>query len=154
MNKKSIESIFDLIESNKERVDRLGISELEVKEDGFSIKVKFQSDQVMVAAPVNMHGPASIPPATSLPETAAAEVSGHAILSPMVGTVYLTPSPDAAPFVKIGQRVSVGDTICLVEAMKMFNKITADRAGVVKEILVTSGQAVDYDQSLIVIESV
>ena len=154
MNKKSIENVFDLIESNKERVDQLGISELEIKEDGFSVKVKFQSDQVVVAQ-ANMHGPASIPPATSLPEPAASsEVSGHAILSPMVGTVYLTPSPDAAPFIKVGQRVSVGDTICLVEAMKMFNKITSDKSGVVKEILVTSGQAVDYDQALIVIEDV
>ena len=70
----------------------------------------------------------------------------------MVGTAYLTPSPDAEAFVKVGQTVRADQTLCLIEAMKMFNKIKADRAGVVKQILVENGQAVEFDQPLVVIE--
>lgn len=76
----------------------------------------------------------------------------HEVHSPMVGTVYLSPSPEANVFVTTGQQVKVGDTLCLIEAMKMFNKIEADKNGVVTKILVTSGQAVEFGQPLFVIE--
>ncbi|EJS88035.1 acetyl-CoA carboxylase biotin carboxyl carrier protein subunit, partial [Pasteurella multocida subsp. multocida str. Anand1_buffalo] len=82
----------------------------------------------------------------------AEEVSGHFIRSPMVGTFYRSPSPEAKPFVEIGQAVKVGDALCIVEAMKMMNRIEADKAGVVKAILVNDGEAVEFDQKLIIIE--
>ncbi|EPC11098.1 acetyl-CoA carboxylase biotin carboxyl carrier protein, partial [Pasteurella multocida] len=93
-------------------------------------------------------------PAVSAPAAPvnAEEVSGHFIRSPMVGTFYRSPSPEAKPFVEIGQAVKVGDALCIVEAMKMMNRIEADKAGVVKAILVNDGEAVEFDQKLIIIE--
>ena len=98
--------------------------------------------------------PAAAPaPAAAAPEEApAAEVSGHQVRSPMVGTFYRSPSPEAKAFVEVGQTVKVGDALCIVEAMKMMNRIEADKAGVVKAILVNDGEAVEFDQPLIVIE--
>jgi acetyl-CoA carboxylase biotin carboxyl carrier protein len=78
--------------------------------------------------------------------------SGHKIRSPMVGTMYTSPSPENPPFVTIGQSVKVGDTLCIVEAMKMFNEIESDRAGKIVEILVKNGEPVEYDQILFIIE--
>lgn len=150
MDKKKIESIVDFIEKNKDRVD---ISEIEVTDkDGSSIKVKLHSrhSAPMVVSGADLHGPASIAPASAIAE----KQVGHVIASPMVGTVYLAPSPDAPPFIKVGQQVIAGQTLCLVEAMKMFNKIVADKSGIIKEVLVESGQAVDFDQSLVVLEDV
>lgn len=77
---------------------------------------------------------------------------GHRIRSPMVGTYYATPSPDAPPFVTVGQRIKAGDTLCIIEAMKMFNEIEADRAGTIVEILVSNGEPVEYDQPLFIIQ--
>ena len=87
-----------------------------------------------------------------LPLKLKAEISGHIVRSPMVGTFYRTPSPDAKAFVEVGQKVNVGDTLCIVEAMKMMNQIEADKAGVVKAILIESGQPVEFDEPLVVIE--
>ena len=103
--------------------------------------IQFQGDAPVVAEKGNV---------TAEPIPAAR--SGHEIKSPMVGTFYTASSPDLPPFVKVGQKVNVGDTVCLVEAMKMFNEIESDKAGTVKEILVENGQAVEYDQSLFIIE--
>jgi acetyl-CoA carboxylase biotin carboxyl carrier protein len=97
----------------------------------------------------NAVAPASAP---ALEAPAAAELSGHIVRSPMVGTFYRTPSPDAKAFVEVGQKVNIGDTLCIVEAMKMMNQIEADKAGVVKAILVESGQPVEFDEPLVVIE--
>ena len=80
------------------------------------------------------------------------DVSGHKIRSPMVGTFYRSPSPEAKAFVEVGQSVKVGDALCIVEAMKMMNRIEADKAGVVKAILVNDGDPVEFDEPLIVIE--
>lgn len=82
----------------------------------------------------------------------ASEPSGHLVRSPMVGTVYLAPSPDAAPFVGLGQQVNKGDVLCIVEAMKMMNQIEADKSGVIKARLVENGTPVQYNQALFVIE--
>ncbi|WP_264435703.1 acetyl-CoA carboxylase biotin carboxyl carrier protein [Coxiella endosymbiont of Dermacentor marginatus] len=79
-------------------------------------------------------------------------LNGHSLKSPMVGTVYLSPMPGAKPFVEVGQRISVGETVCLIEAMKMFNKIEADKSGVVSACLVENEQPVEFDQPLFVIE--
>jgi len=95
---------------------------------------------------------AAVAPAAPVAEAPAAEISGHLVRSPMVGTFYRTPSPDAKAFVEVGQKVSAGDTLCIVEAMKMMNQIEADKSGVVKAILVESGQPVEFDEPLIIIE--
>lgn len=95
---------------------------------------------------------AAVAPAPVETPAAPAAISGHIVRSPMVGTFYRTPSPDAKAFVEVGQRVNVGDTLCIVEAMKMMNQIEADKAGVVKAILLESGQPVEFDEPLIVIE--
>ena len=83
---------------------------------------------------------------------APAAVSGHQVRSPMVGTFYRSPSPEAKPFVEVGQTVKVGDPLCIVEAMKMMNQIEADKAGVVKAILLQNGDAIEFDEPLVVIE--
>ncbi|WP_016792184.1 acetyl-CoA carboxylase biotin carboxyl carrier protein, partial [Vibrio cyclitrophicus] len=94
--------------------------------------------------------PAAAPVAA---EAAAPAVpTGHQVLSPMVGTFYGAPSPDAKPFVKVGQSVTAGETLCIVEAMKMMNQIEADKSGVVTAILVEDGQPVEFDQALVIIE--
>ena len=79
-------------------------------------------------------------------------ISGHQVRSPMVGTLYTSPSPEAPAFVKIGQSVKAGDTLCIIEAMKMFNEIESDRAGKIVDILVANGDPIEYDQALFVIE--
>ena len=103
------------------------------------------------AAPAPTAAVTPVPQATPV-AAASAEVSGHAVLSPMVGTFYRSPSPDAAPFVEVGKSVNVGDTLCIVEAMKMMNRIESDKSGVIKAILVNDGEAVEFDQKLFIIE--
>jgi len=140
--KKRIEEIIDIIEANK---DRVNIEEIEITDkSGSKIKVKLQANQKLVEIPA----PAAIAPQ---PENKKPEPTGHIIKSPMVGTAYLTPSPEDPPFIKVGQHITDGQTICLIEAMKMFNKIQADKSGVVKEILINSGEAIEFDQALIII---
>lgn len=141
-DKKRIEQIIDIIEQNK----KVNIEEIEITEkDGSKIKVKLQATQKTVEV-MQQAAPAAIIPA------AKAELpAGHIIKSPMVGTAYLTPSPEDEPFIKVGQTIKSGQTICLIEAMKMFNKIQADKSGVVKEILISSGQAIEFNQTLIII---
>lgn len=140
-----------------ELIVETGIDEIEIKEGEESVRVsRHSSSPRTVAASQAIEVPPA--PATSSvanepsAEAKAPAVEGHIVRSPMVGTMYLASSPDAEPFVKIGQRVNVGDTLCIVEAMKMFNEIESDKAGIVKEILVDNAQAVEFDQALVVIE--
>ncbi|NCO46376.1 MAG: acetyl-CoA carboxylase biotin carboxyl carrier protein, partial [Vibrio sp.] len=102
-------------------------------------------------APAQQAAPVAAPAPTA---EAAAPVApkGHQVLSPMVGTFYRSPSPDSKAFIEVGQSVSVGDTLCIVEAMKMMNQIEADKAGIVTAILLEDGQTVEFDQPLVVIE--
>src|SRR5699024_8962444 len=102
------------------------------------------------AAPAAVSAPTAAP--VTAPAAEANAISGHTVRSPMVGTFYRSPSPEAAPFVEVGKSVKVGDTLCIVEAMKMMNRIESDKAGVVKAILVNDGDAVEFDEPLIVIE--
>lgn len=95
---------------------------------------------------------AAAAPAAAPAAEAPAAISGHIVRSPMVGTFYRTPSPDAKSFVEVGQKVNAGDPLCIVEAMKMMNQIEADKSGVVKAILVENGQPVEFDEPLVVIE--
>ena len=118
--------------------------------------IKLSRGHAVASAPASFQMLAA-PAHTAAPVAAVAEntetaLTGHALRSPMVGTVYLSPSPEADNFVKVGQSVSVGDVLCLVEAMKMFNQIEADKAGVVKACLVKSGDPVEFDHPLFIIE--
>ena len=153
MDIRKIKKLIELVEES-------GITELEVSEEEGTVRISRASPAV---APVQYSVPAAAPvaaaPAASAPvaaapaaSAAAAEVSGHQVRSPMVGTFYRSPSPEAKAFVEVGQSVKVGDALCIVEAMKMMNRIEADKAGVVKAILVEDGEAVEFDQPLIVIE--
>ncbi|ERF79368.1 acetyl-CoA carboxylase biotin carboxyl carrier protein [Gallibacterium anatis] len=155
MDIRKIKKLIELVEES-------GIMEIEISEGEESVRIS-RGSAVAAAAPVAPQ-PIIVPPAapaavsapTAAPAAApAAEanaISGHTVRSPMVGTFYRSPSPEAAPFVEVGKSVKVGDTLCIVEAMKMMNRIESDKAGVVKAILVNDGDAVEFDEPLIVIE--
>ena len=143
-----------------ELVEESGISELEISEGEESVRISrapanvgYPMMQQAYAAPVQQPALATaVAPVAAVAEAAPAEISGHIVRSPMVGTFYRTPSPDAKAFVEVGQKVNAGDTLCIVEAMKMMNQIEADKSGVVKAILVESGQPVEFDEPLVIIE--
>ena len=155
---------FRKIKKLIELVEESGISELEISEGEESVRISrapantgYPMMQQAYAAPLYQPQPQAglsnvVAPAAPAEAPAAAEISGHIVRSPMVGTFYRTPSPDAKSFVEVGQKVNVGDTLCIVEAMKMMNQIEADKAGVVKAILVENGQPVEFDEPLVVIE--
>lgn len=142
-----------------ELVEESGIAELEISEGEESVRIS----RVMPASAAPQQFYTSIPNVSS-PEPSAAEIptvakeaapteiTGHRVRSPMVGTFYRSPSPDASSFVEEGKSVNVGDTLCIVEAMKMMNQIQADKAGVIKAILCEDGQAIEFDQPLFIIE--
>lgn len=154
MDIRKIKKLIELVEES-------GISELEISEGEESVRISraapaasFPVMQQAYAAPVQQPAlsAAVAPAAEAAPAAAAAEISGHIVRSPMVGTFYRTPSPEAKAFIEVGQKVNVGDTLCIVEAMKMMNQIEADKSGTVKAILVESGQPVEFDEPLVVIE--
>lgn len=149
MDLRKLKKLIDLVEES-------GISELELTEDGEKVRI---SRNFTASAPVQHYAPAqyaaapqATPAAPAAPVAAApAEEEGHAVKSPMVGTFYRSPSPDAKPFVEVGDTVAVGDTLCIIEAMKLLNEIESDKAGVVKKILVDNGQAIEYGEPLFII---
>ncbi|HHE9997312.1 TPA: acetyl-CoA carboxylase biotin carboxyl carrier protein [Haemophilus influenzae] len=155
MDIRKIKKLIELVEES-------GITELEVQEEEGTVRISRATPVVApaavqyAAAPVVAPTPAAVPaqaPAAATPAPAASdELSGHLVRSPMVGTFYRSPSPEAKAFVEVGQSVKVGDALCIVEAMKMMNRIEADKAGVVKAILINDGDAVEFDEPLIVIE--
>lgn len=142
-----------LVRELAELLNDTGLSEIEVEDGDRKIKVA-RTVQAVAAAPVALAAPAAAAPAAAVPsaEPVAAAVPANAVKSPMVGTAYLTPEPGAAPFVSVGDKVAAGDTLLIVEAMKVMNPITAPNGGTVKSILVESGQPVEFDQPLLVIE--
>ncbi len=153
MDIRKIKKLIELVEES-------GIAELEITEGEESVRINRNN---MAAAPMAAHhyaipaAPVAAPapaaaPAAPVAEAAASEPSGHQVKSPMVGTFYSAASPEAAPYVEVGKSVKVGDTLCIVEAMKMMNQIEADKAGVVKAILVENGEPVEFDQPLFIIE--
>ncbi len=145
-----------------ELVQESGIAELEVTEGEEKVRITRTVANTMqpfmqYAAPMMAQMPQQgLQPAAPLQAAAAApapvEPAGHAVKSPMVGTFYRSAAPGAKPFVDVGSTVSVGDTICIIEAMKLMNEIECDKAGVIKAILVESGQAVEYGQPMFMIE--
>lgn len=152
MDIRKVKKLIELIEES-------GISEIEITEGEESVRISRYSQTpppVMAApAPAPVAAPAPMPeaaPAAAEPASEAALPEGHVIKSPMVGTYYQAPSPGAPPFVEVGQAVSVGDTLCIIEAMKLLNQIEADKAGTIKAILVENGQPVEYDQPLFIID--
>jgi acetyl-CoA carboxylase biotin carboxyl carrier protein len=150
MDLRKLKKLIDLVEES-------GISELELTEDGEKVRI---SRNFTSNAPMQHYAPmqyAAAPHVAAAAAPAAIEVAapvaeeGHAVKSPMVGTFYRSPSPDAKAFVEIGDTVAVGDTLCIIEAMKLLNEIESDKAGVVKKILVDNGQAVEYGEPLFII---
>ena len=129
------------------------MAEIEIHEGEESVRISRYGDAPMVAAPVAVAAATPAPVAVAAePEDAAPSVDGHPITSPMVGTYYGAASPTSEAFVKIGQHVNQGDTICIVEAMKIMNQIEADQSGTVTKILCNDGDAVEFAQTLVVIQ--
>ncbi len=149
MDIRKIKKLIELVEES-------GISELEITEGEESVRIQLGGvapvQQLVAAAPAPVAAPVAAPAAAPAAEAAPAAISGHAVKSPMVGTFYRASSPTAGSFVEVGQSVNVGDVLCIVEAMKMMNQIKADKAGVVKEILVENQDPVEFDQPLFIIE--
>jgi len=154
MDLRKLKTLIDLVsESN--------VSELEITEAEGKVRIVKGpvGAPVAVAAPAMEAAPAASTPAVALPAApvAAAAVeapvaSGHVVKSPMVGTFYTASSPEAKPFVQVGSVVKEGETICIIEAMKILNEIEADKSGTVSRVLVDNGQAVEYGQPLFMIE--
>jgi acetyl-CoA carboxylase biotin carboxyl carrier protein len=127
-----------------------GLTEIEVQEGEKRVRVS-RAAQAAPAAPVVAAAAPAPTPAAQTPAPAPEAPAAHALKSPMVGTVYLAPEPGADDFVKVGDQVKAGDTVLIVEAMKVMNPITATSAGTVKAILVENGQPIEFDQPLMVI---
>jgi len=143
---RKIKKLIELIEESD-------IAEIEITEGEESVRInRYSSTQapVAVAAPVAIA--AAAPVAIAAPVAEIAEPAGHALKSPMVGTFYRSASPGSSSFVEIGQSVKEGDTLCIIEAMKILNQIEADKSGVIKQILIENAQPVEYDQALFIIE--
>jgi acetyl-CoA carboxylase biotin carboxyl carrier protein len=151
MDLRKLKTLIDLVAES-------GVSELEVTEG--EDKVRIVKNPAPIAAPIQQvyaaapaAAPAAPAPAAAAPaaEVAPAEPTGHAVKSPMVGTFYRSPTPGADSFVKIGDTVKEGQTLCIIEAMKLLNEIESDKSGVVKEILCENGQGVEFGQALFII---
>ncbi len=148
MDIRKVKKLIELLEESN-------IAELEIHEGEESVRISRYGSGTAVAAPPPILATAPVAaPATTPGETASneTEISGHKVTSPMVGSFYRAPSPGTAPFVEKGQSVKVGDTLCIIEAMKLLNQIEADKAGTVKAILVENGEPVEYGQALFIIE--
>ena len=146
-----IRKIRKLIQIMKET----GLAEIEIKSGDESVRLSQQANVAHVSTPLVQHQPTS--PAVSIDDNVDSteiqeEISGTQVHSPIVGSVYLAKSPTDKPLVTVGQHVNAGDTLCLIEAMKMYNQIEAPIAGVVRARLVENGQAVEYDQVLFIID--
>lgn len=142
----------ELVRTLAELLNETGLSEIEYDTGSLRLRVVRQLSAVtqVAAAPLAMPGGAGTPVA----QPAGADAANHpgAVTSPMVGVAYLSPEPNAAQFVKVGDRVSEGQTLCLIEAMKTFNPIRAPRGGTVTQILVGNGQPVEFGEPLVIIE--
>ena len=152
MDLRKLKTLIDLVQNS-------GISELEISEGEEKIRIAKHSTAAPATTTVHMPlaataapAPSAVAPApTSAAEPAPAQLEGHVITAPMVGTFYRASSPDASPFVEVGQTIKAGDTLCVIEAMKLMNEIEADISGVIKSIQVENGQAVEYGQPMFVI---
>lgn len=155
MDIRKIKKLIELLEES-------GVAEIEIKEGEEAVRI---SRYGQMPPTIAMHAPMAAPMAyptqqpSIAPEATRTEaveakpkIHGHQVTSPMVGTFYQAPTPGAKPFVEVGQRVNVGDTLCIIEAMKILNQIEADKAGTVAEILAENGKPVEYGEVLFIIE--
>lgn len=153
MDLRKLKTLIDLVsESN---VHELEITEAEGKVRIVKGSTGMAAHTVMLPQPSMQMAPVAAPTATAELSSAAANVvalAGHSVKSPMVGSFYRSSSPGAKAYVEVGDTVAVGDTVCIIEAMKILNEIESDKAGIVKKILCDNGQAVEYGQALVVIE--
>ena len=151
MDIRKIKKLIELVEES-------GIAELEISEGEESVRISRHAAApapqapVAYAAPAPAAAPAAPAPAAEAAAPAEAQPSGHTVRSPMVGTFYEASSPGQSPFAQVGQVVSAGDTLCIIEAMKMMNQIESDKSGTIKAILVDNGQPVEFDEPLFIIE--
>jgi acetyl-CoA carboxylase biotin carboxyl carrier protein len=151
MDLRKLKKLIDLVEES-------GIAELELTEEGETVRISRNFTSSAPAQHYANYAPAQYAsaPQAQAPQAAAVEApaveEGHAVKSPMVGSFYRSSSPDAKPFVEVGDTVAVGDTLCIIEAMKLLNEIESDKAGVVKKILVENGLAVEYGEPLFIID--
>lgn len=153
MDIRKVKKLIELLEESD-------IGEIEIHEGEESVRISrnsTQAPQMMAPAPMMMPPPITSAAIAEAPAPGAAsggeaQISGHTVNSPMVGTFYRAPSPGSAPFVEEGQSVKAGETLCIIEAMKLLNQIEADKTGTIKSILVENGQPVEFDQPLFVIE--
>ena len=148
---------IDLIRQLAELLDQTSLTEIEVEDEGVRIRVARTAAAVSHAPQVVHHAPVAAPPPSGAPATAEVGASApapaaNAVRSPMVGTAYLSAEPGAKPFAGVGQKVSAGDTLLIVEAMKVMNPIVAPSGGTVTAVLVENGQPIEFDQPLIVVE--
>jgi len=146
MDIRKVKKLIELLEESD-------IAEIEIHEGEESVRISRGGSPAPAPAAVATFSAAAPPPAPAAPEKPAEpEISGHQIKSPMVGTFYRSPSPGTKSFIEEGQRVNVGDTLCIIEAMKILNQIESDKAGTLVKVLVENGQPVEYNQPLFIIE--
>ena len=150
MDLRKLKKLIDLVQES-------GIGEIEITEGEEKVRISRQGSApapMIMASPAVQPMIAGIAPSagSAAPAAAPAQPTGHTLKSPMVGTFYRAPSPGAPPFVEVGQSVSKGQTLCIIEAMKLLNEIESDVSGTVKAILVENGQPVEYGQPLFLIE--
>ncbi len=153
MDLRKLKTLIDLVSES-------GISELEITEGDGKVRIVKNAPAVLMAAPAPMASPMPITPSTISGAPAGAPAapaapeapSGHVVRSPMVGTFYRSAQPGAEPFVGVGSQVSEGDTLCIIEAMKLMNEIESDKSGTIKAVLVDNGSPVEFGQPLFVVE--
>ena len=154
MDIRKVKKLIELLEASD-------VAEIEIHEGEESVRISrtnslappFLAAPQFVPAPAPAPTPAAPAPAAETEQTEPAqELTGHVVRSPMVGTFYRAPSPGAKPFVDVGTQVGTGDTVCIIEAMKILNQIEADKTGTVTQVLVENGQPVEYNEPLFVIE--
>ncbi len=150
MDIRKVKKLIELLEDS-------GLAELEIQEGEEAIRLSRYSATAPAPVAVASAPPAQAAPAQAAPEPAEEEdagneITGHAVTSPVVGTFYKSPSPTAKPFVSVGSKVSEGDTVCIIEAMKIFNQIPADKSGTVVAILKDDGDPVEYGEPLVIID--
>lgn len=157
MDIRKVKKLIELLEES-------GINELEIKEGEESVRIsrhgsgpayasmpmQFSAPQQMMAAPQPMAASKEVV-SSNAAAASEADHNGHVVRSPMVGTFYRSPSPSSPMFVEVGHRVKEGDVLCIIEAMKMMNQITADKGGTIEAILIENGQPVEFDQGLFTI---
>ena len=149
MDIRKVKKLMELLEQS-------GMAEIEIKEGEESVKISRYGNAPLITPTVSQQQASIVTPvkveSTKMAVNKVPEVSGNLISSPMVGTYYSAPSPSAKPFVTVGQHVNKGDTVGIIEAMKIMNQIETDQSGTVVEILVKDGEAVEFGQALIVIQ--